>query len=413
MRGFKEDFMQWKSSLTSDEKAMLLRQTHGEFDKKYRKTDEFDQDLPQEKAEALGKALEKYFDSEAEDYVKQRDSKAPDYDYIKRKCARKAYDWSMTNTLVEVDRNAWRLNDVHDQKMENAKEMGEPLPKSGSPLKDFYKFSNSKESEHKVNVKVYEFAKEVFEGTMKEMKDVKADDKKRWMDIMEKLAPPPQGEDGWKLVGHEILNRQYDMAGEEILKYQSENPEKLSDEVLNATVAGLFRDINNALTESYYSEMLDLQEAANEIRDGFRDQKYEEGKKRSDYAKAFHAAVTEYNKKEKKDPPPPLDEEYLAELDKKPLPKPGDPEFRHPWNTADVLYKSEAYDSFGQKYLLGLFETKKEAQEVFKKWNDEYTEARAKLKEEVVQWGKQQQAILDKDPAAQERVRKAIEEKWR
>merc|ERR1711963_717566 len=156
--------------------------------------------------------------------------------------------------------------------------------------------------------------------------------------------------------------------------------------------------VGGELTKGYLKEQSELLAAATKMRDQWRSQTYEEGKKRSDVAKKLHADMTAYNKEQKKDPPPPLDEEYLAELDKTPLPKPGDPEFQNPWNTADILWKSEAYDSFGQKYLLGLFETKEEAMEVFEKWNDEYTEGRAKLKEETIQWGKQQQAILDKDP---------------
>merc|ERR1712176_240369 len=53
------------------------------------------------------------------------------------------------------------------------------------------------------------------------------------------------------------------------------------------------------------------------------------------------------------------DEEFLAELEQ--IPAVRDGEFRHIWGTADTLYKSEAIDSFGQKYLLGIYETKEEA----------------------------------------------------
>jgi len=395
--------MQWKSSLTSDEKAMLLRQTHGEFNKKYRKTDEFDQDLPQEKVEALSKALEKYFDSEAEDYVKQRDSKAPDYDRIKRKCALKAYDWSMTNTIVEVDRNAFRLNDIYDEKVENAKEKGEEVPISASPCKEWWTVNNNTGEAHKFNVKFYNDVKEKLTKFINEDKGVKAETKKALLEDLEKSAPPAEGHD-WQLESFFILNRQYEKAAE-IVMSQAADKEKVPKEVLE--LAG---KVGGELTKGYYKEQSELLAAATKMRDEWRSQTYEEGKKRSDVAKKLHADMTAYNKEQKKDPPPPLDEEYLAELDKTPLPKPGDPEFQNPWNTADTLYKSEAYDSFGQKYLLGLFETKEEAQEVFKKWNDEFTEGRAKLKEEVIQWGKQQQAILDKDPDAQERIKKAVEE---
>jgi len=403
--------MQWKSSLTTDEKAMLLRQTHGEFNKKYRKTDEFDQDLPQEKVEALGKALEKYFDSEAEDYVKQRDSKVPDYDRIKRKCALKAYDWSMTNTIVEVDRNAFRLNDIYDDKVEEAKEKGEPVPIAGSPMKEWFTVNDNTGKAHEFNVMFYNAVKEKVTKSINEAKDLKAETKKALLEGLEKSAPPAEGHE-WQLVGFFILNRQFEKAIDIVMneyrtKLVSEGADK---EKLPKEVIELAGKVGGELTKGYYKEQSELLAAAKKMRDIARSEKYEEGKKRSDVAKKLHADMTAYNKEQKKDPPPPLDEEYLAELDKTPLPKPGDPEFQNPWNTADTLYKSEAYDSFGQKYLLGLFETQEEAHEVFKKWNDEFTEGRAKLKEEVIQWGKQQQAILDKDPDAQERIKKAVEE---
>jgi len=60
--------------------------------------------------------------------------------------------------------------------------------------------------------------------------------------------------------------------------------------------------------------------------------------------------------------------------------------------------------------LLGIYDTPEQAVKVFEEWNVEYEKARAQLKEETIQWGKQEQARLDKDPAGQERVRKAVEE---
>ena len=44
--------------------------------------------------------------------------------------------------------------------------------------------------------------------------------------------------------------------------------------------------------------------------------------------------------------------------------------FKHSWGTAEKLYKSEAIDSFGNKYL-GVYETVKEAEKAFDEWNKE------------------------------------------
>jgi len=242
---------------------------------------------------------------------------------------------------------------------------------------------------------------------------MKAEEKKA---LLESLQVPPEGE-GWQVRSHFILGKQYEMAVEKAYQHgaylKSKLPEDASKESLQEIEKEVLEkagELSGKLTTAYMAEQQELFAAAKAMRDSWRAETYEEGKKRSDVARKLHADMIAYNKQQKKDPPPPLDEEYLAELDKTPLPKPGDPAYQNPWNTADTLYKSEAYDSFGQKYLLGLFETKEEAHEVFKKWNDEFTEGRAKLKEEVIQWGKQQQAILDKDPDAQERIKKAVEE---
>merc|ERR1712039_433737 len=59
----------------------------------------------------------------------------------------------------------------------------------------------------------------------------------------------------------------------------------------------------------------------------------------------------------------PLDEELLAELEEEPALQKG--EFDFSWGTADKLYKSEAIDAFGIKYLLGVFETQEEAVKAF------------------------------------------------
>merc|ERR1711974_512207 len=106
-------------------------------------------------------------------------------------------------------------------------------------------------------------------------------------------------------------------------------------------------------------------------------------------------------------PVPPLDEEMLAELAEEPAIIEG--EFKHNWGTADMLYKSEAIDAFGAKYLLGVFETKDEAQKAFADWNGEFEKARGEMKAELERWGKQEQARLDRDTEGQERINEVLE----
>merc|ERR1712151_22620 len=136
-----------------------------------------------------------------------------------------------------------------------------------------------------------------------------------------------------------------------------------------------------------------------------RDKKAEmEGKTKADVLKEIYAAAGEMTDK----PLPPLDEEMLAELAEEPAIIEG--EFNHNWGTADILYKSEAIDAFGGKYLLGVFDTKDEAEKAFKDWNGEYEQARGEMKAELEQWGKQEQARLDRDTAGQERIKEVLEQ---
>ena len=76
------------------------------------------------------------------------------------------------------------------------------------------------------------------------------------------------------------------------------------------------------------------------------------GKNKADVLKEIWEEIGKVTDK----PVPPLDEEMLAELAEETAIIEG--EFKHNRGTADTLYKSEAIDAFGAKYLLGVFETK-------------------------------------------------------
>merc|ERR1711976_776711 len=102
----------------------------------------------------------------------------------------------------------------------------------------------------------------------------------------------------------------------------------------------------------------------------------------------------------------PLDEELMAELAEVPAVREGESFL---WGTADKLYKSEAIDAFGMKYLLGVFETEEEARTAFNEWNKEYESARAEMKVELEQWGKQEQARMEKDTAGTERIKAVLD----
>merc|ERR1719188_1971785 len=140
------------------------------------------------------------------------------------------------------------------------------------------------------------------------------------------------------------------------------------------------------------------------MKEFYRSQRDMPGKTKADILKEIWEELPKHTDK----PVPPLDEEMLAELAEEPAIIPG--EFNHSWGTADKLYKSEAIDAFGMKYLLGVFETVEDAQKAFDEWNSEYEKARADMKSEMQQWSKQEQARLDRDATGQERIKKVLEE---
>merc|ERR1712050_56906 len=137
------------------------------------------------------------------------------------------------------------------------------------------------------------------------------------------------------------------------------------------------------------------------MKDFYASQTDSAGKTKADVLKEIWAELPKWSG----DSVPPLDEAELAE---EPASQEG--EFKHSWGTADKLYKSEAIDAFGQKYLLGVFETQDEARKAFADWNSEYEQARADMKTEMQEWSKQENARLDKDPSGRERMKKVLED---
>merc|ERR1712073_160421 len=172
------------------------------------------------------------------------------------------------------------------------------------------------------------------------------------------------------------------------------------DNKLPEAVSGAMR----MLTEKYIEARDEIQANADHSKEWFKSQNTERYKTKADVMKA----VWEVLPKLTGSSVPPIDEELLADLEQQPAVEEG--EYRHSWGIADKLYKSEAIDAFGMKYLLGIFETKDEALKAFNDWNQEYEKARADLKAGMEQWGKSEQARLDKDTYAQERIKAVLSE---
>jgi hypothetical protein len=396
MRGFKDDFAAWKSTLSGDEKTLLLKQAQSEFDKKFRKSDDFTKDVGSDKIESFSKILQKFFDSEMEDYQKDAGAKTPDYDVLQRKAAQKVYDFSLKQRIVTLDRDADRRYMFASERIVAYNAKGEDYPQS-SPFVEKWPIKNDDAESHKAA----EFVLEQLKLASKENPNVKA--------VVDQMKVPAMGE-AFEITVPQVVVNQIDVASDVLKIYVNRYAENHTEAETKAFVDKQVPDIwSKAMSEvliKYYTAKNEIETETEDLKTFFRSQKDMPGKTKADILKEIWAELPKYTEK----PLPPLDDEILAELAADPAVNKDIGEFKHSWGTADMLYKSEAIDSFGEKYLLGVFETKEEANKAFVAWNIEYEKAREDMKDEMQQWGKQEQARVDADTTSQERVQKALEE---
>jgi len=379
---------------------MIQAQAEGEFNKKYRKSDEFKQNLPEEKVQAFSKILQKFFEAEAEDYKKEEDAKTPDYAALKiKKTGDQGMDFSLKNKIIQVNRDADRRYAFTSQRIREAQSKGEKYPQS-SPLLETWAIKNDDDKSHEMAVKVLEWIKKASED-----KSV-TDDAKPLLEKTVARGVPPMGEPFELLLPQVLVNQIHHMTEilkKEVEKYGEGKSKEELDKYIKEKVPEIGARTINHLTEKYASARDEVEKDVEAMKAFYRSQKEMPGKTKADVLKEIWEELPKHTDK----PVPPLDEEMLAELAEEPAVIEG--EFRHNWGTADMLYKSEAIDVFGAKYLLGVFETKDEAQKAFEDWNAEYEKARSDMKAELEQWGKQEQARLDRDTTGQERIKEVLE----
>jgi len=401
MRGFKEDFDAWKSGLTDEEKTMIQTQAEGEFNKKFRKSDEFKKDLPKDKIESFSKILGKFFDAEAEDYKKELEGKAPDYDGLLKKAQQGGLDFALKSSIIEINRDADRRYDYASEQIRKARDKGEKYPQ-GSPLQEIWKIQNNDTESHETNLAVLEMLKKAGEKP-----DCPAQ-AKTYIDEWTKTGIPAMGEE-FELKVPQVMVNQVLYVQKWMDAGMAELREKLSEEELKDYVANkaplIFAKVVADLAEKYVKTRDEIEDYITMQKKFFRSQKDMPGKTKADILKEVWAELP----KHVEGPVPPLDDEMLAELAQEPASPPG--ELLHTWGTADKLWKSDAIDAFGNKFLLGLFETKEEAKKAFDVWNVEYENARKELKEEMAQWSKQEQAKIDSDVEGQARIKQIMSER--
>merc|ERR1712113_1050632 len=303
------------------------------------------------------------------------------------------FDFSLKNVVVEIDRDADRRYRWALIKIAAAQEKGELFPNS-SPLQEIHAIPNSNEEEHQRSKKVLEF--------LEKAKDSAPADMKSSIDELLKKGVPPVGEK-FDLMLPQVMCTQHEYLGELVDSWKSDEAWKdKSDAEKTAFFDKLPEEVAGAmkmLEDKYIEARDEIQANCDHSKEWFKSQNTERYKTKADVMKAVWEVLPRLTGS----PVPPIDEELLADLEQQPAVVEGD--YRHSWGIADKLYKSEAIDAFGMKYLLGIFETKEEAEKAFIDWNIEYEKARVSMKASMEQWGKSEQARLDKDTKGQERIK--------
>jgi len=397
MRGFKEDFEAWRSSLTPEEREMVQTQAAGEFNKKFRKSDEFKKDLPEEKVKSFSKVLGKFFDAEAADYKKEVAAKVPNYNRLLEKAGDKVLDFAMSSRIVEIDRDADRRYTFATRKAKKAAEKGEMFPQS-SPMVEVWEFKNDDAESHEALTKLMD--------AIKGAKDDLSGEDKEAVEALLKIGIPPMGEKLEVFLPQQLVN-QLHYAHNYLAKAMDEFKENHTEaevEAVQKHVQPAMQKVMVELTEKHVAARDEVEEDVKLMKSLFRSQSKDKYKTKADVLRSIWAELPKYLGK----PVPPVDEELLADMEQIPAVREG--EFRHNWGIADKLYKSEAIDAFGMKYLLGVFDTPAEAEKAFVEWNTEYEKARADMKSEMQQWSKQENARLEADTSGADRIKKILEE---
>merc|ERR1712060_690791 len=396
MRGFKEDFDAWKTTLTQEERELLLRQATNEYNKKYRKSDEFKVDIPEEKIKSFSKVLSKFFESD-ECIREELDEEAvtgptPNYNCISEKGALTKFDFSLTPRIVEHNRDADRRYYYSEGMNMIAREQGKAGYPTNTPLRYLTQYQNNDTESHEKNTAIFAFLKGVLEKKGQTENATMKEGFAQMLTELEKHPVPEIGKtwmmpDYWALeeiagsIEDDVMARIREKALE-IDENSSMTDDQKSEEMkqyVNASAWAVLHVATEDL-ERYENARLEIQSDVEALKEIFRNVQPEApGRTKADVFKAIWAEAGKT-----RDLPEP-DEELLAELAKEPAYDAL--QAKNPFGYADKVYKSEAIDPFGKKYLLGVYGTK-EAEQAFVEWNKEYEANRETMKEELDQWNK-------------------------
>jgi len=383
MRGFKEDFDAWRSGLTDDERKMLKNQAQNEFNKKFRKSDDFKRDLADDKVKSLSQVLGKFFDNEAEDYEKEQESRRGTPPSVLEKVGDRAFDFSLTLKIEVLDRDAQRRYRIARRENKRRKAEGGFAP--CSPKQQEVSLPADGVAELKKVIQA--------DGTPEQLKQLEALEKASSgpFTVASPIVPMNQGI---------YLTKWYQNSFAEAAQNATDEAKKKD---ATALMKKLFAEEMVDGTNGYYEAAQYVEQGVQDFKDFFKEVP-DPSRTKADMAKDLWKELPKLTGKEL----PPLDEELLAELAQIPGSNPGEKPFI--WGTASTLYRAVSIDTFDTRYLLGIYETKEECVEAFKIWEDTYKAVRKEKAQEMVEWNKQANARLAKDPEGRERIKKVLEE---
>lgn len=401
MNGLSEEFAEWRASLSPEEKKAMTDGAQLAMDKKYLKTlpEEFTEveGLSEEKDKKFMSILSKFINASGGlDAKKGMGKVRPDYNAMVDLMGDGSDQetlLALTNEVHEIDRHAERRyqyaigrNDVlkyRDGKaglISCSPQMEETFfNESNDPLKDPAKFAETLKK-----VEEYVAGADWSNGISKE------DAEKGIAALKERVAA---GKHSLILpvAVREIMDKQMEKALNVTMAFDKEGTSK---ETMKMAIA-------QAMFEEWYAANEEVETAALSYEAVYKSIDKETKKSKGDVLKEMWAAMAEKGYEM-----PALDEEFVAEMSQVPAAV----DWVSPWATADKLYKSEAVDKFGERFLLGIYETKEEAIERFDLWNQEYMKAFADRKEMFSSKDKVAEAEAKKDTAAKDRILAILEE---
>jgi len=326
-------------------------------------------------------------ENEAEDYKKEEERKTPNYNQLLEKAGDKVTELNMQNRVVVIDRDADRRYQFAYVKDAYAELKGEPPMPRSSPFQETIGLQNDDTESHEMLVKAL--------GELKKAGKVP-----------DEASIPPVGEE-LSVEFPMALADQLGGAAATLKHWYSVAKENMTEAEFKAfekEMPKAWMTFASDLVKEYVEARDENEQDVERLKEFFRSASKDRYQTKADVLKAVWEELPKHTDK----PVPPIDEELLAELAE--LPAVNEDEFMHPWGTADKLYKSEAIDAFGTKYLLGVFETVDEARKAFNEWNAEYEANRVTMREEMAQWAKQENARLDADTSGKDRIQKILDE---